>query len=215
MTRFTARNDVWAHGAGYERYVGRWSRLVAAEFLKWIAIPPGKTWLDLGCGTGALSQRILEHSAPAKVVGVDPSEGFISHAKAQINDKRAEFRVGDARSLPAGNAEFDVIVLGLVLNFVPDQSKAVAEMRRAARPEAKIAVYVWDYAGKMQLMRKFWDAAIALNPKARELDEGLRFPICRPEPARSVHIGDCATWPHKPSTSRPCSRIWTTTGRPS
>ena len=97
MTRFTARNDVWAQGAGYERYVGRWSRLVAAEFLKWIAIPPGKTWLDLGCGTGALSQRILEHSAPAKVVGVDPSEGFISHAKAQINDKRAEFRGRCAR----------------------------------------------------------------------------------------------------------------------
>ena len=82
----------------------------------------------------------------------------------------AEFRVGDARALPAGDAEFDVIVLGLVLNFVPDQPKAVAEMRRAAR----------------QLMRKFWDAAIALNPKARELDEGLRFPICQPEPLRDL-----------------------------
>lgn len=85
MTRFTARNDVWAQGAGYERYVGRWSRLVAAEFLKWIAIPPGKTWLDLGW-----------HNVPTKVVGVDPSEGFISHAKAQITDKCGISRGGCA-----------------------------------------------------------------------------------------------------------------------
>jgi SAM-dependent methyltransferase len=182
----TARNDVWAHGTGYERYVGRWSWLIAKEFLKWIAIPFGKTWLDVGCGTGALSQRILENYAPAKVVGVDPSEGFISHAKANITDKRVEFRVGDARVLPVGDTEFDAIVSGLVINFVPDQPKAVAEMRRASRPDAKIALYVWDYAGEMQLMRKFWDAAIALNPHARELDEGLRFPICRPEPLRDL-----------------------------
>jgi len=185
-TTNTHPSDVWAQGAGYERYVGRWSRLIADEFLKWIAIPHGQVWLDLGCGTGALSQRILERHAPAHLVGIDSSDGFVSHARAQITDQRAEFRVGDARSLPVSDRAFDAAVSGLVLNFVPDQPKAVAEMRRATRPGGKIAVYVWDYAGDMQLIRRFWDAAIALNPAARDFDEGIRFPVCRPEPLRAL-----------------------------
>jgi ubiquinone/menaquinone biosynthesis C-methylase UbiE len=152
-----ARNDVWTQGAAYELYVGRWSRLAASEFLRWIAVADGGTWLDVGCGTGALSQRILDGQAPARVVGVDPSEGFISHARAHVSDRRAEFRVGDARSLPVGDKEFDAVVSGLVLNFVSDQPRALAEMRRAVRPDGKVAIYVWDYAGDMQLMRYFWD----------------------------------------------------------
>ncbi len=182
----TAGHDVWAQGTGYERYIGRWSRPVAVEFLKWLAMPPGKAWLDLGCGTGALSRKILDACGPAKVVGVDSSEGFVSHATAHITDERAEFRVGDARAVPAAGREFDAAVSGLVLNFVPDQLAMVSEMRRATRPGGKVAVYVWDYAGEMQLIRQFWDAAIALDPKARELDEGLRFPDCRPDPLRTL-----------------------------
>jgi SAM-dependent methyltransferase len=193
----TASHDVWAQGTGYERYVGRWSRPVAVEFLKWLAVPPAKAWLDLGCGTGALSQNILQSCAPAKVVGVDSSEGFVTHARAHITDARAEFRIGDARALPVANHEFDAAVSGLVLNFVPDQLKVVTEMRRATRPGGKIAVYVWDYAGEMQLIRRFWDAAIALNPDARELDEALRFPGCRPGPLHelfaSAGLHDIAT----------------------
>lgn len=184
----TARNDIWAQGAGYEKYVGRWSRLVAADFLQWLAVTPGKVWLDVGCGTGALSQHVLETCAPTKVVGIDSSDGFVSHAKAHVTDLRVEFRVGDARALPVDDAAADVVVSGLVLNFVPDQAKAVAEMRRVARPDATVAVYVWDYAGEMQMMRRFWDAAVALNPKARELDEGLRFPVCHPEPLRDLFV---------------------------
>jgi SAM-dependent methyltransferase len=177
----TGGNDVWAEGAAYERYVGRWSRLVADEFLAWLAVPPGRTWLDVGCGTGVLSRRILERNAPARLVGVDPSEGFVAHARAHIADSRADFRVGDARSLPVADGAFDAVVSGLVLNFVPDQGKAAAELRRATRPGGIVAVYVWDYAGEMQLIRRFWDAAVALNPAARHLDEGPRFPLCRPD----------------------------------
>jgi SAM-dependent methyltransferase len=177
-----ASHDVWAQGAGYERYVGRWSRLVANRFLQWLAISPGRAWLDVGCGTGALSQRILDCHAPARVVGIDSSEGFAAHARAHVIDPRAEFRVGDARALPVSDGEFDAVVCGLVLNFVPDPPRAVAEMRRATQPGGTVALYVWDYAGEMQLMRRFWDAAAALDPAASDLDEGRRFPICRPEP---------------------------------
>ncbi len=182
----TPANDVWAQGAAYERYVGRWSRLVAEKFLDWIAVPPGKSWLDVGSGTGVLSQRILERQSPMRIVGVDSSEGFVSHARAHVPDSRVEFRVGDAQNLPVADGEFDAVVSGLVLNFVPDRPKMVAEMRRAARPGAKIALYVWDYAGEMQLMRKFWDAAAALDPAAGDLAEGLRFPVCKPEPLRAL-----------------------------
>jgi SAM-dependent methyltransferase len=184
-----ARHDVWAQGAGYERYIGRWSRPVAAAFLDWLSVPPHKAWLDVGCGSGALSQRIVEAAAPAAVVGIDSSEGFVAHARAHVADQRAAFRVGDAQALPVGDAEFDAVVSGLVLNFVPDQPKAVAEMRRAARPGGTVALYVWDYAGEMQLIRRFWDAAGALDPAARELDEAVRFPICRPEPLRTLFEG--------------------------
>jgi SAM-dependent methyltransferase len=181
-----AEHDVWAVGAGYERYVGRWSRPVAEEFLAWLAVPPGGSWLDVGCGTGALSQKILAGNAPARVVGVDSSEGFVAHARAHVADARAEFRVGDARALLVEDGTFDATVSGLVLNFVPDQTKAVSEMRRATRAGGTIAAYVWDYAGEMQLMRRFWDAAVALNPAAGELDEARRFPVCRPEALQAL-----------------------------
>jgi SAM-dependent methyltransferase len=181
-----ARHDVWAQGAGYERYIGRWSRPVAAEFLDWLAVLPGKAWLDVGCGSGALSRRILDASGPTRVLGIDSSEGFVAHARAQIADSCAEFRAGDAQALPFGDREFDAVVSGLVLNFVPDQPKAVAEMRRAARPGGTVAAYVWDYAGEMQLIRRFWDAAGALDPAARELDEALRFPLCKPAPLKTL-----------------------------
>jgi len=183
----TARHDVWAQGTGYERYIGRWSRPVAAAFLDWLALPRGLAWLDVGCGTGALSQRIVASAAPARVVGVDPSEAFVAHSDAHVAG--AQFRTGDAQALPVSDGEFDVVVSGLVLNFVPDQPKAVAEMRRAARPGGTVALYVWDYAGKMQLIRRFWDAAAAFDPAARDLDEAVRFPGCRPDPLRALFKG--------------------------
>jgi SAM-dependent methyltransferase len=181
-----SQHDVWAVGASYEFYVGRWSRLVAPEFLKWLAVPVERNWLDVGCGTGALTQSILDTASPARVVSVDSSDGFVAHARARVTDPRTDFRTGDAQALPVGDGEFDAIVSGLVINFVPDQPKAAAEMRRAARTDGTVAAYVWDYAGEMQLMRHFWDAAVALKPAARELDEANRFPLCRPKPLEDL-----------------------------
>jgi SAM-dependent methyltransferase len=180
------RQSVWASGAAYEPYVGRWSRLVARKFLTWLALPPSAHWLDVGCGTGALSETILAQTSPAAVHGIDPSEGYLALAREQVRDVRVHFEVGDARQLPIATATYDVVVSGLVLNFIPDLKAGLAEMVRVTKPGGTVAAYVWDYASKMELVRYFWDAAVALKPEARERDEGRRFPICQPEPLRNL-----------------------------
>lgn len=184
MTSPSQPPATWAAGDRYEPYVGRWSRLVAPEFLAWLAVPPGKRWLDVGCGTGALSQTIISSAQPGGVAGVDPSEGFLAFARTRV--PQAEFRVGDAQALTFEDGSFDAAVSGLVLNFVPDPAKAAAEMRRVVRPGGTAAAYVWDYAGEMQLMRRFWAAAVALDPAASALDESIRFSLCQPDALRAL-----------------------------
>ena len=174
------RHDVWASGDAYEPYVGRWSRLVARKFLDWLSLPEGARWLDVGCGTGALTQAIVERCAPQEVVGVDPSEGYLASARERVEHSRVSFELGDAAALPVADDAFDAAVSGLVLNFVPDHDQATEAMARAVRPGGVVAGYVWDYAGKMELMRHFWDAAAALDPAAGALDEGVRFPVANP-----------------------------------
>ncbi|HJS37112.1 MAG TPA: class I SAM-dependent methyltransferase [Burkholderiales bacterium] len=173
-------SDTWERGSPYERYVGRWSRQVAPKFLSWLNVPAGRKWLDVGCGTGALCAAILDHCAPASVAGVEPSEGFLKTAKDNLAN-RASLHQGSATQIPLGDASVDVVVSGLVLNFVPDPRAALAEMARVTGKGGRIAGYVWDYAGKMELMRHFWDAAVALDPAAAKLDEGPRFPLCHPQ----------------------------------
>lgn len=146
----------------------------------------GTTWLDVGCGTGALTETILQVANPGGVVGIDPSEGYVTYARAYVTDERAQLAVGDFQDLSYADNTFDAAVSGRVLNFVPNPGQAVAEMKRVARPGGVIAAYVWDYAGKMELTRYFWNAAVALNPDARNLDEGRRFPLCRPGPLRQL-----------------------------
>jgi SAM-dependent methyltransferase len=181
--------DVWASGDPYERYVGRWSRLVACDFIAWLDPAPRLRWLDVGCGTGALGAGVLATAEPAAVIGIDPSAGFLDLARARLQDERIHFEIGDAQSLPLADHAVDVAVSGLMLNFVPDPPRAMREMRRVVRPGGTVALYVWDYAGAMQLMRHFWDAAVALDPGAAPLDEGVRFPLCRPE-ALAALFGD-------------------------
>jgi SAM-dependent methyltransferase len=181
QTDHVDRTATWDSGDAYEPYVGRWSRLVAREFLGWLAVPPGARWLDVGCGTGALAQTILALTAPSEVVGIDPSPAYVAFARDRTNDLRAKFEVEDAQALREASATFDAVVAGLVLNFVPEPEKALSEMARVARPGGTVAAYVWDYAEGMQLMRYFWDAAAALDPRVRELDESLRFTLCKPE----------------------------------
>ncbi len=177
-----SRHDAWSAGAAYDLYMGRWSRQVAPRFLDWLNPRDRLDWLEIGCGTGALSQAILARCTPASFAGVEPSEGFLDQARMNVAEGNAQFRSGNAEALPVDDASKDMVVSGLVLNFVPDKGKALAEMRRVARPGATIAFYVWDYpGGGMELMRAFWTAAAALDPSARDLAEGKRFPFCTPE----------------------------------
>ncbi len=178
--------DVWATGAAYEAYVGRWSRLVAGEFVRWVGAPPRSRWLDVGCGSGALVEAIVGHAEPQTVLGIDRSKGFVAHARARVTGARTAFHVADAQALPVQDGGFDAVVSGLVLNFVPEPARMVAEMARAGRPGSAIALYVWDYAAGMELMRRFWDAAKALDPVAAALDEAVRFPGCAPAPLEAL-----------------------------
>jgi SAM-dependent methyltransferase len=180
--------DIWAVGAAYEAYVGRWSRRVAEAFVHWLDRPPGGRWLDVGCGNGALAATVLALADPAQVVGVDPSEGFLADARTRIVDRRSTFHVGDARSLPFPDRGFDSVVSGLALNFVPAPERAVAEFIRVGAPGAVVAAYVWDYAEGMAMMRYFWDAASTLDPAATGLDEGRLFPLCRPAALRELWV---------------------------
>ena len=173
-------SDAWERGSPYEWYVGRWSRRVAPLFLSWLSVPAGRRWLDVGCGTGALCAAIVDRCSPASVAGVEPSEGFLQTAKENLGD-RVALHLGSATAIPFGDASVDVVVSGLVLNFVPDQRAAVAEMARVTGRGGTIGAYVWDYAGKMEIVRFFWDAAVELNPDAAKMDQGIRFPLCRPE----------------------------------
>lgn len=169
--------------------MGRWSRRVAAEFLTWLGVPEGGDWLDVGCGTGALSETILAQADPRLLRGLDASADYVASARRRVSDSRVSFAVGDARALAEPARRYDAVVSGLMLNFVPNVAAAVTEMARVARPGATVAAYLWDYAGEMQLMRYFWDAAAELDPAARALDEGQRFPMCRPEPLAELWRG--------------------------
>jgi SAM-dependent methyltransferase len=161
--------------------MGRWSRRLAPRFVSWLRMPAGLHWLDVGCGTGALTKAIRDHAAPASVLGCDPAAPFIEHARGQLQDERVSFAVAGAGSLPRRGDGYDSIASLLALNFFPDPAAAVAEMRSLAAAGGTISACVWDYADGMEYLRRFWDAAVAMDPAARKLDEGERFPLCRPD----------------------------------
>jgi SAM-dependent methyltransferase len=181
--------EVWENAESLERYVGRWSRLVAREFVAWLQVPPGSRWLDVGCGSGALTETALAEAEPESIEGVDTSEAFVAYAASRVTDPRASFAVADAQALDRPDAAYDAVASSLVLNFLPDPARGAAEMRRVARPGGVVAGYVWDYAGEMQLMRRFWDAAAELDPEAADLDEGRRMAGCNPADLEALFSG--------------------------
>jgi len=180
--------DTWDDGATYEPYVGRWSRQIARHFLTWVRVSRQSAWLDVGCGTGALSQTILADADPRLVIGCDRSPGYVAFATQQVHDARARFEVCAVPDLPRVPGGWDAVVSGLLLNFLPVPLDGVTAMAARARPGGTVAAYVWDYAEGMELMRFFWDAAVELDDAARRLDEGARFPLCRPDPLKQLFV---------------------------
>lgn len=170
--------DGWIAGSTYEDFMGRWSRQLAGHFVPWLGIPPGVHWLDVGCGTGALTSAICSHADPASVLGCDPAEPFIEYARSHSGDARASFVVAGVGELPSRAGGYGSVTSLLALNFFPDAAAATREMRVRTAARGTLSACVWDYAGRMDLLRYFWDAAAAVDPTARQLDEGARFPLC-------------------------------------
>jgi len=162
----------------YERFMGRWSRQIAEPFLAFVGINDGETVLDVGSGTGSLSAAILQRTTSARVVGIDPSREYVAAASRRVGGTRAAFEVGDAQRLRYADASFDRTLSLLVVNFIPDRNAALREMMRVTRPGGVIAAAVWDYGGRMEMLRVFWDEAVALDPAIDSRDE-RHMPLSR------------------------------------
>lgn len=173
--------DSWSAGATYEQFMGRWSRSLAPAFLDWLDPAPGLHWLEVGCGTGALTRAIADRAAPASLIACDPAVAFIEFARTQHRDERVTFAVAGADDFPQREAGYHRITSMLALNFFPDAPRALRRMRAALAAGGVVSACVWDYADGMEFLQRFWDAAIAVRPAAVEHDEARRFSFCNRE----------------------------------
>jgi len=178
--------DRWQDAAAYDLFMGRWSRALARELLAWLDVPGGSTWLEIGCGTGSLTRAICELTEPSAVVACDAAPDYVSHCREQLRFEPLTVVAVPPSGYPARAGGFDAVVSSLVLNFLPSPVDALVGMREACAPGGRVAACVWDYAEGMEFLRRFWDAAAALDAAAAALDEGRRFPLCRPEPLRAA-----------------------------
>ena len=150
-------------GAAYERRMGRWSRTAGEVFLDWLSLPNGLRWLDVGCGTGAFTELVVERCSPGKMSAVDPSADQISFAQARPSTDQVDYRIGDARELPCDDSEFDVAAMALVISFVPEPAQAIAEMKRVVAPGGTVASYMWDMASGCNTQRPMREALEAMG----------------------------------------------------
>jgi len=157
--------------AGYERFMGRWSRQLAPQYLAFARVKDGDRVLDVGTGTGSVASAIAETFRSSHVTGIDPSPAFIAAARKSAKSDRERFEVGDAQALALADASFDQVMSLLVMNFIPDPQKAIAEMRRVTRPGGTLSACVWDYNAGMEMLRFFWDEVVALDPAMEPKDE--------------------------------------------
>ena len=181
------KSDSWSSGEAYEPYVGRWSRRVAEAFVGWLNVANGARWLDVGCGTGALTEAIASACSPQLVTGIDPSSEYLKFAERRCAGLPVKWVVGELTEAESWMESYDAVVAGLVLNFLPDPSAGVRSMVARTAKGGTVAAYVWDYAKEMQMMRCFWDAAISVVPSAEEADGGRRFAkIANPQALAAV-----------------------------
>ena len=180
--------DRWEGAAKYERFMGRWSRALARAFVAWLQVPAAASWLEIGCGTGSLTGAIGELGQPASVLACDTAPDFVRDCRERLRYPQLTVVPASPGSLPTGAAGHDAVVSSLVLNFLPDPVASLAQMREACSPTGCVAACVWDYSEGMEFLRIFWDAAVALDPEARSLHEGSRFPLCRREALHAAFV---------------------------
>ena len=169
---------IFAESDAYERFMGRWSRQLAPLLIRHAEVANGDSVLDIGSGTGALSVALIDAFPSVRVTGVDPSGAYVRAAQARASSERARFLVGDAQSLDLPNQTFARTLSLLVMNFIPDSTKALREMVRVTRTGGVVAAAVWDYGDGMEMLRVFWDEAVALDPAIAARDE-RNMPLCR------------------------------------
>jgi ubiquinone/menaquinone biosynthesis C-methylase UbiE len=181
----TPAADTFLHGAdAYDRHIGRYGRELAVELMRFAEVCSSQRVLDVGCGPGALTRQLVALLGAEQVAAVDPSVAFVQACQARLPGVRAE--VAKAEALPFGDDVFDQALAQLVVNFMGDAPAGVREMRRVTRRGGTVAAAVWDYAGQMTVLRRFWDAAVALDPAAADLDEGRSMPYCTPEELQAL-----------------------------
>jgi SAM-dependent methyltransferase len=169
---------MFSEADAYERFMGRWSARLAPRFVAWAGVRDGEDVLDVGSGTGVLASAVALAAPASHIVGIDPAAPYVALARSRAATDHVHFEVGSGQQLRFADARFDRVLSLLVLNFIPDRDQALAEMIRVTRPGGTVAAAVWDYGGEMEMLRTFWDAAIALEPDVDRRDE-RHMPLCR------------------------------------
>ena len=174
----------WSNKKLYEEFMGKWSLKIAKKFIDWLKENysiRNKKWLDVGCGTGALTFEIAKSTQPISVLGIDPSMEYLPINPSQYVNDKIKFNVGFGDNLSISLSDYDFVVSALALNFMSDKQASILEMLRILKPNGIIALYVWDYAEKMEFLRYFWNGVVDMDPDASKFDEGQLFPICNIE----------------------------------
>ena len=174
----SGQTPVFSEAQAYERFMGRWSRSLAPLFARFAGVTDGDAVLDVGSGTGALAAAIAKAAPSSRIIGIDPAAPYVALARSQHGSSAISFEVGDAQQLRFATATFDRTMALLVVNFIPDARKAVGEMTRVTKRQGTVAAAVWDYGDGMEMLRVFWDEAVALDAATAAKDE-RNMPFCR------------------------------------